>query len=696
MKKTLVFKEILSSYKLQEKDKILILKLLDDKIDFDRIDEILDFMTELKLDKSSLIGFLAYQLYKVDQERAESLLKELTKDELKIFEGFKSLKEMRYLTRTEEVDDIRRLFLGLGKDLRVVIIKLAGILYDVKHLKEPLSEKDKDFVSNVKEIFAPLAERLGLSNMKSIMEDYCFRYQDPKMYNMLVNSIELKKDENDMQIEITKFRLQKILDELGIKGEIQARQKHVSSIFRKIKTQNVTLAQIYDLVAMRVLVNTVEECYAVFGKIHSIYKPMQGRVKDYISNPKPNGYQTLHTTVIVENQRPLEIQIRTFDMHKNCEYGVAAHWMYKEKRDKMAKLDRKISWFREIMEKAQNYSSEDFVESLKTDLYTGEIFVQTPKGKVLEFPVGATVIDFAYSIHSDIGNHCVGGKINNIMKPLFTELKNGDVVEIITNPNSKGPSRDWLNHIKTSSARGKIKSFFKTEMKEENIANGKTMFEEAVRNRQFLSSQLLEEKYIEELLFKYSMDSMDELYAAIGSGSLVAAQVAGRFIALYLKDHNLLKKRNESIKIKENNDGVIVDGTTGLLVRYAGCCHPVAGDDIVGYISQGKGVTIHRKDCLNLKFLDPMRIVNVEWEEKAQRDFIIEIKLIAEKTPTILNKITSNITASKISLRAFEAKETSDQIECNIIVFVKSRDEVENIVNMLSQINSVKKVTRIN
>ena len=696
MKKTLVFKEILSSYKLQEKDKILILKLLNDKIDFDRIDEILDFMTELKLDKSSLIGFLAYQFYKVDQERAESLLKELTKDELKIFEGFKSLKEMRYLTRTEEVDDIRRLFLGLGKDLRVVIIKLAGILYDVKHLKEPLSEKDKDFVSNVKEIFAPLAERLGLSTMKSIMEDYCFKYQDPKMYNMLVNSIELKKDENDMQIEITKFRLQKILDELGIKGEIQARQKHVSSIFRKIKTQNVTLAQIYDLVAMRVLVNTVEECYAVFGKIHSIYKPMQGRVKDYISNPKPNGYQTLHTTVIVENQRPLEIQIRTFDMHKNCEYGVAAHWMYKEKRDKMAKLDRKISWFREIMEKAQNYSSEDFVESLKTDLYTGEIFVQTPKGKVLEFPVGATVIDFAYSIHSDIGNHCVGGKINNIMKPLFTELKNGDVVEIITNPNSKGPSRDWLNHVKTSSARGKIKSFFKTEMKEENIANGKTMFEEAVRNRQFLSSQLLEEKYIEELLFKYSMDSMDELYAAIGSGSLVAAQVAGRFIALYLKEHNLLKKRADSIKIKHNNDGIVVDGTTGLLVRYAGCCHPVAGDDIVGYISQGKGVTIHRKDCLNLKYLDPMRIVNVEWEEKAQKDFIIEIKLIAEKTPTILNKITSNITASKISLRAFEAKETSDQIECNIIVFVKSRDEVENIVNMLSQINGVKKVTRIN
>ena len=696
MKKPLVMKKITSNYKLQEREKLLLLKLLDDETDLKRIDEILDFIIELKLDKSSVFGFLAYQLYKVNPVKAESLKSELTKDEEQIFERFKSLKDIRYLNRAEEAEDIRMMFIGLGKDLRVVIIKLAGILYDVKHLKEPLSEYDKDFVSNVKEVFAPLAERLGLSSMKSIMEDYCFKYQNPEMYEKLVNSIELKRDENEKQIEITKHRLQNILDELHIHGEIQARQKHVSSIFRKIKAQNVTLAQIYDLIAMRVLVDTVEDCYLVFGKVHAIYKPLQGRVKDYISNPKPNGYQTLHTTVIVENQRPLEIQIRTFDMHKKCEYGVAAHWMYKEQRDKMAKLDKKISWFREILDKAQSLSSEDFVESLKTDLYTGEIFVQTPKGKVLEFPLGSTIIDFAYAIHSEIGNRCVGGKINNVMKPLFTELKNGDVVEIITNPNSKGPSRDWLSHVKTSGARSKIKTFFKTEMKEENIGYGKSMFEEAAKARQFTTSQLLEDKYIDELLFKYSMDSMDELYAAIGSGSLVAAQVVGRFIALYLKDHDLLKKRGDAIKLKTNNDGVVVDGTTGLLVRYAGCCHPVAGDQIIGYISQGKGVTIHRKDCQNLKYLDSVRLIDVEWEERSQKDFVVEIKLLTEKSGSIINKITSNLSSSKFPIRAFEAKEGVDQMEFSIVVFVKNRDEVEKLTNMLSQIKGVKKVSRIN
>ena len=591
MEKSKIIEKIQKKFKLLDKDKALLDKLLDERLDFDRISEILDFIIELKLDKSAVIGFLIYQLHKVDKASAESLQNQLTSDEKVIYSGFKSLKDMRYLTKAEEADDIRRLFIGLGKDLRVVVIKLAGILYDVKHLQTPLSKIDADFVSNVKEVFAPLAERLGLSEMKSVMEDYCFKYQNPEMYNSLIESLEKTREENEKQIEITTKRLRAILHELGIKGEIQARQKHVSSIFRKLKMKNVTLAQIYDLIAMRVLVRTVEECYSVFGKIHGIYKPIQGRVKDYISNPKPNGYQTLHTTVIVENQRPLEIQIRTYQMHKNCEYGIAAHWMYKDGTEKMAKLDKKISWFRNIMEKAQVMQPEDFVETLKTDLYTGEIFVQTPKGKVLELPVGSSVIDFAYAIHSDVGNHCVGGKINNVMRPIYTELKNGDVVEIITNPNSKGPSRDWLNHVKTSSARSKIKSFFKNEMKEENIGYGKTMLEEAAKARQFSVSQLLEEKYIQDILSKYTMQSMDELYAAMGSGSISATQAVGRFVALYLRDHELASKKGEKIKLKTSKSGVVVDGATGLLVRYAGCCQPMSGDEIIGYISQGKGVT---------------------------------------------------------------------------------------------------------
>ncbi len=694
--KTNLIKKIFRNYRLQEKDKVIIVRLVDEAMDIPRCEEILDFIIELKLDKSSIIGFLGYQLFKVKPEKADLISQNFTKDELSIYNGFKNLKDIRYVSKTEEAEDIRKMFLGMGNDIRVVVIKLAGILYDVKHLSLPLNEVDKDFVANVKEVFAPLAERLGLSSMKSYMEDYCFKLQDPVMYNALVSELERQKESNEKQIEITKARLQIILNELGLQGEIQARQKHVSSIFRKIKAQNVTMAQIYDLIAMRVLVNTVEDCYAVFGKIHAIYKPVPGRVKDYISNPKPNGYQTLHTTVIVENKRPLEIQIRTFDMHKNCEYGIAAHWIYKEKRSGTTKLDKKLSWFREIMENAHTLSPEDFIESLKTNLYSGEIFVQTPKGKVLEFPNGSTIIDFAYAVHSEIGNHCTGGKINNVMKPLYTELKNGDVVEIITSQSSKGPSRDWLNHVKTSSARSKIKNFFKNELVGENIKSGKTMFEEAAKARNYSAAQLLDEKYIDEMLFKYSMASLDELYAAIGSGSLVASQVVGRFIALYGKEHELFKPKENVVKISTNADGVIIDGTTGLLIRYAGCCHPVVGDDIVGYISHGNGVTVHRKDCQNLKYLESERLIDAEWEDKVKTDFIAEIRAQTEKGVGMINKITNALTLAKISIRAFEVKEMAGGLEFSIVLFVKNKSEIEKAINSLSSIKEVKRVYRAN
>lgn len=694
--KTNLIKKIFRNYKLQEKDKVIVVRIIDEAMDIPRCEEILDFIIELKLDKSSVIGFLGYQLFKVKPEKADQISQNFTKDELSIYNGFKNLKDIRYVSKTEEAEDIRKMFLGMGNDIRVVVIKLAGILYDVKHLSLPLNEVDKDFVANVKEVFAPLAERLGLSSMKSYMEDYCFKLQDPVMYNALVSELERQKESNEKQIEITKARLQIILNELGLQGEIQARQKHVSSIFRKIKAQNVTMAQIYDLIAMRVLVNTVEDCYAVFGKIHAIYKPVPGRVKDYISNPKPNGYQTLHTTVIVENKRPLEIQIRTFDMHKNCEYGIAAHWIYKEKRSGTTKLDKKLSWFREIMENAHTLSPEDFIESLKTNLYSGEIFVQTPKGKVLEFPNGSTIIDFAYAVHSEIGNHCTGGKINNVMKPLYTELKNGDVVEIITSQSSKGPSRDWLNHVKTSSARSKIKNFFKNELVGENIKSGKTMFEEAAKARNYSAAQLLDEKYIDEMLFKYSMASLDELYAAIGSGSLVASQVVGRFIALYGKEHELFKPKENVVKISTNADGVIIDGATGLLIRYAGCCHPVVGDDIVGYISHGNGVTVHRKDCQNLKYLESERLIDAEWEDKVKTDFIAEIRAQTEKGVGMINKITNALTLAKISIRAFEVKEMAGGLEFSIVLFVKNKSEIEKAINSLSSIKEVKRVYRAN
>ena len=690
-----ILNEIVNSFELSNEEKSLIDSILCEEMNLPRCKEIIKIISDLHFDSESLIAFLLYQLYKVLPLRAEEFLKDLNEDELKMFETFKVIKDVNSLSKSEEAEDIRKMFLALSKDLRVVIIKLAGILYDVKTLKEPLDEEGSFFVSNVKTIFAPLAERLGLGNMKSTMEDYCFRLENPVTYAQLENNIMLKKEDNQRQILITKNRLEEILKELNIKGEITYRQKHISSIFKKLQFKGVTLAQIYDLIAMRVLVDTVEDCYAVFGKIHSIYKPMQGRVKDYIANPKPNGYQSLHTTVITENKRPMEIQIRTFDMHRHAEFGIAAHWIYKEKTAKATALDKKLFWFREILENAKNLSVDEFVETLKTDLYDGEIFVQTPKGKVLQFPEGATIIDFAYAIHSEVGNSCVGGKINNVMKPISTKLKNGDIVEIITNSSSKGPSRDWLNIVRTSSARSKIKQFFKTELKEENIKNGKVMLEEGIFEKGFTINQLLTPEYVEEVLKKFNMEDIDELYASLGSESLATGQVVGRFIHLYNKDHDIIKQKDvQVLKVRKNNQGIMIDGTSGLLIKYAGCCNPVVGDEIVGYISHGQGVTIHRKTCPNLKYLEKERLIGAEWEEKSNSQFSAVIKAVGEKNSNIITKITSLLGQMKVNILAFESKNTENEFSCTIVVAVKNVSEIEKIISSLEGIKELHKVFR--
>lgn len=685
---------VLEKFNLSEKEKEMLPKLLNEEENLDRCYEIVELISSLSLDKDSCISFLGYQLFKVKPELATKLAENFNADEKKMFKAFQVLKDVRNMSRSEEAEDIRKMFLAMSQDLRVVIIKLGGIMYDIKHLDDLKTQADIDFTENVKTVFAPLAERLGLSTMKSDMEDYCFRLQNREMYDLLEQNVLLNKEKNQQQVDITRARLQGILDDLGIKGEIQARQKHVSSIFKKIKAQEITLAQIYDLVAMRVLVNTVADCYAVFGRVHAIYTPIQGRVKDYISTPKPNGYQTLHTTVIVENQRPLEIQIRTFEMHKNCEYGVAAHWIYKEKRQKENSLDKKLSWFRDIMESGKNLSSEEFVETLKTNLYRGEIFVQTPKGKVLGFPESATALDFAYAIHSDIGNKCVGARINNIMRPITTELKNCDVVEIITSPTSKGPSRDWLNIVKTSEARNKIKAFFKTERKEDNIKDGKIILDLAAKSKGLVLDTLMGGKALEEILFKYSFDDIDDMYAAIGCGSINASQVLSRLVLQYEKEKSIKNQNTSNIVLHTSKDGILVDGTTGLLARYAGCCSPVSGDEIIGYISHGKGVTIHRHDCQNLKYLEQERLISATWEDKVNRDFIAELKLIANKEFGIVAKITTLISEMRVNLKKISVVEKDYEAVCDLVVVVQDKAELERIMYALENIKCVKNVVR--
>ena len=445
---------------------------------------------------------------------------------------------------------------------------------------------------------------------------------------------------------------------------------------------------------MRVIVDTIEECYAVLGKIHGIYRPMEGRFKDYIANPKPNGYQSLHTTIITENDRPMEIQIRTYEMHRNSEFGVdVAHWVYKEKR-KTTELDKKMAWLREIMDNSSNLNSEEFIETLKTNLYSGSIFVQTPKGKVLEFPEGSCVIDFAYAIHSEIGNACVGGKINNKMVPISTKLSNNDIVEIITSPTSKGPSRDWLKIVKTAQARDKINAFFKKELKEDNIKNGKQILELAIKNKGLSSSDILSEQNINDVLYKFAFNNADELFAAVGYGSITSTQVVNKLIQEYEKRENENKpaKVLTSLVVKRGKDGVLIDGDSGMLVRYAGCCNPILGEDIVGYISRGRGVTIHKADCHNVQFLEKERLIKAEWADKSATFKIVNVNIFAKTNDNFIAKLAFTLANMQYNIVSLDTKNLPDRIICNLKIKTNNNDNLTRLDKAIKSLDNVMEV----
>ncbi|MBP3431349.1 MAG: bifunctional (p)ppGpp synthetase/guanosine-3',5'-bis(diphosphate) 3'-pyrophosphohydrolase [Clostridia bacterium] len=689
-----ILEKILENFKLSEKEQKLIDKILVEEMNLPRLLTVINTMIDYHIQDEVLVAYVLFQFSKVNEKEAGELKTQLTESQQKLFDIFKILKSVTDLTKSGEAEDIRCMFVAICQDMRVVIIKFATILYDLKLIKNPMSESDRNFVQMVSDIFAPLAERLGLSRFKNEFEDSCFELLEPHAFEELKNNALLKTEDNQKQIAITKEKLEQILSELGIKGEIQSRQKHFYSVYKKLVKKNITLGKIYDLVAMRVLVPTVEDCYSVFGKIHAIYKPMQGRVKDYIATPKPNGYQSLHTTIIADNNRPLEIQIRTFEMHKQSEYGVAAHWIYKEKVGRARnKFDHKLAWFRQMLDSTNDMSSEEFLETLKVDLYGESIFVQTPKGKVMEFPLGATIIDFAYAIHSDIGNSCVGGKINGKIVPITTELSNGDVVEILTSQNSKGPSRDWLLHVKTSSARSKIRSFFKSELKEENIKIGKSILEQTIKGRNLNITKEQKENFLLEIVETLMIDDLDNLYAELGAGSMSANNIVGRLVNLYNKEKSMQIKNNV-ITVKKNKDGILVDGDSGLMVRYAGCCTPVTGDDIIGYISRGRGVTIHRAGCQNLKYLEPERLIKAEWQENMYADFIANIKVHADNENDVINALNNSAREFKNKLRGFGYKVIKDELVFDIAVQISNKVELESLINSISNVKKVRKVYR--
>lgn len=607
------------------------------------------------------------------------------------------IESIEMTNQNEDVANYRSMLVAMAKDIRVIILKLADVLNKTRHLKKYSVAEQAKLHKEIVDLYVPLASRLGLSYIKSEFQDLDLSYTQPNEYKRLMKIMAEDSKAREEQMAKVRVELTAMLKELKIHGEIQGRIKHVSSIYNKIHQKGYSLSQMYDLTAMRVLVDTVNECYSVLGAVHTKYTPLDGRFKDYIARPKANGYQSLHTSVLVDN-KPLEIQIRTFEMHNHAEYGIAAHFLYKEHKKKIDTLDGKLLWIRKLIENPNINSQSDLVDQLKTDVYSGEIFVQTPLGKIIELPEGSTPVDFAYSIHTNVGNTCVGAKVNGKMVPLNKILCNADVVEINTSPNAKGPSKDWLSFVKSSIARNRINQFFKKFDKEDNIKKGKTMLEQSAKNKDADLKKLLIDDFLKDVFERYSLKNTDDMYAMIGCGALTTTQVLNRLIALYTQldsEHKDYVFRPVTVQ-KDEKTSTIAE-LKSMLVKYAHCCNPVPGDEIVGFVSRGRGVTIHRADCKSVKSLDADRIMKLSWTEEGLKNssFVASLKLIVKNTSGMLANITNKIAEQKINItgiNSYNAKD--DRTIIYVDLSVNNKSALLDLMKKLSNITNVYEVSR--
>ena len=658
-----------------------------------------EILVGLGLDAATIAAALLHDVIEDTSVTEEDIRRTFGEEVLTLVSGVTKLDKIKFTSyEEEEAENFRKIFVAMAKDIRVIIIKLADRLHNMRSLNFLSEERQQRMAKETLEIFAPLAGRLGISQVKSELEDLCLKYLDPEAYEFLSENIHQKLAERHKFVESVVQQISDMLKESNIPGEVYGRPKHFYSIYRKMKKQNKTLEQIYDLTAVRVLVADIDKCYEVLGKIHHKWKPVPGRIKDYIATPKPNMYQSLHTTVVTPFGQPFEIQIRTYEMHKTAEYGIAAHWKYKENRSTDTTLDSKLSWIREVMEWESNMKdSMEFLESMKTELFSDELLVFTPHGKVISLPVQATPVDFAYTIHSEVGNKCVGAKVNSKIVPLNSTLQTGDVVEIITSPNSKGPSWDWLKFVKSSGARAKIRQFFKRNLKEENIKTGKSMIEAEAKRRGYALSDLLTPKSFEVLSEKMSFSTMDEMFASVGYGAVSVNQVIVKLVDFYRKV--VPKQHVRSINTEDpKSSGVIVKGMSGLLTRFAGCCNPVPGDNIVGFVSRGRGVVIHRADCPNIKNLEAEqgRILPAEWAEtQGGGHFVAGIIIKAKDQGVALSVLTGVVSDMRLMITAVNSRFDKNKdavIEANIRL--NGKEDIDLLIRKLLSDDRISEVYR--
>ena len=675
--------------------------------------EVAYILAELEMDEDTICAALLHDVVEDTPVTNKDIKDMFGTSVAEMVAGVTKLNSLSYSSAQErQVEDYRKMFLAMGKDIRVILIKLADRLHNMRTLKYLARDRQIANAKETMDLYAPLANRLGIYTLKWELEDLSFRYLYPDEFFEIVQGLDKKREERLKFLDKIVQKVKDGLREENIEFEIEGRAKHLYSIYRKMQRDNKTLDEIYDLFAIRILVNSVKDCYAALGVVHELYTPMPGRFKDYIAVPKPNMYQSIHTTLIGPNATPFEVQIRTWDMHRIAEFGIAAHWAYKEanktKKSNVTVKDDKLAWLRETLEwQKDTLDPDEFLKTLKTELFEDEVYVFTPKGDIKTLPKGSTPVDLAYTIHAEIGNKMVGAKINSKMMPILTKLNNGDIVEILTSDNAKGPSRDWLKFVKSSAAKNKIQQWFKKAQREENITKGKEAVEREIKRIGMSHAELFKPQYVQAALDRYKYTNMDDLYASIGFGAISQNKIISRMLEEYRKEHkeeDIEEKIEELVQTRPSHSrpskaGIVVKGIDNCLVKLSKCCNPLPGDAIVGYITKGRGVSVHRADCINAKQLvsEENRLIDVSWYNQGKEKYEVEVEVLANDRKGLLSDVIKKVDDTKALLMGVNTKTTRERVAImDLSLEIKDLEELNKVLKSLRTVDSVYDVRRKN
>ncbi|MBD5560628.1 MAG: bifunctional (p)ppGpp synthetase/guanosine-3',5'-bis(diphosphate) 3'-pyrophosphohydrolase [Clostridia bacterium] len=665
-----------------------------------------DIIADLGLDNTTIIAGVLHDVVEDTDVTLEDISSTFSPEIAKLVDGVTKLRKIDFNSREEQQSEsLRKMFLAMARDIRVVIIKLADRLHNMRTLKYQSEKKQIEKARETLEVYAPLAHRLGISAIKWELEDLSLKYLEPDEYYEIANKISSTRREREQQLMSVIDRIEDHLAEMRITADIEGRPKNIYSIYKKMHEQDKSFDEVYDLIAIRVIVSNIKDCYGVLGLVHTMWKPIPMRFKDYIAVPKENMYQSLHTTVLGDDGKPFEVQVRTYEMQRTAEYGIAAHWKYKERTTERDDLDEKLAWLRELMEWQNDVKdSREFMESLKIDIFAEHVLVFTPNGEVKDFPAGATPLDFAYSVHSDVGDKCVGARVNGKIVPLGYELKTGDIVEIITSRSSPGPNRDWLEMVKTTQAKNKIRHWIKRGRKEDSLAKGREAFEKEAKRQGYRPKDLLQPGWLSGLFKRFTLKNENDMFAAIGYGDISVHQVLSKLIEQYRAEIGAAEEEPVVRVVRragapDNAESVEVQGTGGLAVRFGKCCNPVPGDEIVGYITRGRGVCVHTTDCRNLKDLsmDKDRLVDVEWVEGAAASYEVEVQIVAEDRKGLMAEVAQTLTGAGRDISSLTANATKNG-SANIYVrtTITSVRDMQQMMQRLRDLQGVREVYRMN